>query len=321
MSISLAVDLRSNPVEWDVFIATQPGFKIALDGYVYGGPKFVMTKEGPYANFNHHEEVDRLATRATCAQVLLAIRQGLFSSFRKNNEPTATVFVNDCDEDVCLSWWLLNNHVLAQNTINPLINKLVSMEDSMDTTGGSYPVCSDLPFLSEMAWIFEPYRQFRSSGRLGQRNSYEYMNVIESVGYRITAYVMGHGRSVALDTSYSILYQGSGWHMVSEEGAHARNAMFQAGIRSFVSVSKKSENAWTYTVGKFSQFITTFDIPQIMNALNEAERRKRSVDDLFGDRWGGSNIIGGSPRVSGSVLTPREVFDTVSSVVANTTTH
>lgn len=321
MSVSLVVDLLSNPVEWESFITTLPAFKIALDGYVYGGPKFVLTKEGPFANFNHHEEVDRLATRATCAQVLLAIRQGLFSAFRKNNQPTAVVFVNDCDEDVCLSWWLLNNHVLAQNTINPLINKLVAMEDSMDSTGGSYPVCSDLPFLSEMAWIFEPYRQFRSSGRLGQRNSYEYMNVIEAVGYRITAYVMGHGRSVSLDTSYSILNQGNSWHMVSEEGAHARNAMFQAGIRSFVSVSNRKEGLWTYTVGKFSQFITTFDVPKIMDALNQAECKKRCVGDLGSDKWGGSNIIGGSPRVSGSVLTPKEVFDTVSSVVSSTTTH
>lgn len=58
------------------FKATEP-FSIALDGYVNVGPRF--DHEGPRVNFNHHEEVDRLATRATCGQVLMAIRQGLFT--------------------------------------------------------------------------------------------------------------------------------------------------------------------------------------------------------------------------------------------------
>jgi hypothetical protein len=307
MAISLIVEANQAPLRWASFTTFKAPFSIALDGYVHGGPQFLATPDGPYANFNHHEEVDRLATRATCAQVLLAIRQGLFSAFRKNGQPTAVVYANDCDEDVCLAWWLLNNHILVQNTINPLINKLVSMEDYMDTTGGSYPVCSDLPFLAEMGWIFEPYRMFRVSGGLARKNSYEYLQVIESVGNRITAYVMGHGKNIPLDKNYAILEQNQGWSMVSETGQHARSAMFSDGIKAFVAVSKRSDNAWTYTVGRLSQFVFGFDVPKILDALNRAECEKRGVSSLEDDIWGGGNIIGGSPRVSGSVLTPSEV--------------
>lgn len=43
-----------------------------------------LQDEGPRANFNHHEGVSRLETRATCGQVLLAIRMGL----QRNVRPT-----------------------------------------------------------------------------------------------------------------------------------------------------------------------------------------------------------------------------------------
>lgn len=315
MAISLCLDLNSPPLDWEEFVSSNGYYKIALDGYVRGGPKYFCFPDGPVATFNHHEDVDRLATRATCAQVLLAIREGLFSVFRKNNEPTAYVYVNDCDEDVCLSWWLINNHYLVQNTINPLINKLVCMEDFLDCTSGSYPVCMDLPFLAEMGWIFEPYRMFRASGGLRRKNQYEYLQVIESVCSRITAYVMGHGQRIQLDCKYTVLETNKGWSMVSETGAHARSALFANGIKAFVSVSEPLGDKRTYTVCKLSQFISGFDVPSILEALNFAERQKRGVNSLNGDVWGGGDIVGGSPRVSGSVLTPSEVSGVVKEVL------
>jgi hypothetical protein len=54
-------------ISWPNFIGLKPNFSIALDGYVKAPPKFLI--QGPYANFNHHEGVARIATRSTCAQV------------------------------------------------------------------------------------------------------------------------------------------------------------------------------------------------------------------------------------------------------------
>jgi hypothetical protein len=43
-----------------------------------------------------------------------------------------------------------------------------------------------------------------------------------------------------------------------------------------------------------------FDVPEILRVLNDAEGSDTEC-------WGGSNIIGGSPRVQGSKLSPDEV--------------
>jgi len=69
---------------------------IALDGYVKGPPRFFI--QGPYANFNHHEGVARIATRSTCAQVYFYICLGLLDTFQKRGEPHANVYINDCIE-------------------------------------------------------------------------------------------------------------------------------------------------------------------------------------------------------------------------------
>src|SRR5579885_1466163 len=92
---------------WAQFKEKAPPYSIALDGFVNEGP--IVDHQGPRANFNHHEGCSRLATLATCGQVLMAIRQRLFRLFDK---PT-TIYVNDCDEDVCTSWFLLKHaHVV-----------------------------------------------------------------------------------------------------------------------------------------------------------------------------------------------------------------
>jgi ribonuclease HII len=51
----------------------------------------------------------------------------------------ADVFMNDCDEDVCMSWALIHNHVWSQGVVNPSWNRLVAMEDILDATAGAYP--------------------------------------------------------------------------------------------------------------------------------------------------------------------------------------
>lgn len=299
--ITLHMEPKTPPCMWDTFIKTAPPFSIALDGFVRTGPKFNW--RGPHANMNHHENVDRLATRATCSQVLMSIRQGLFDTFRDSSGPYAHVWANDCDEDVSTAVFLLRHSHLVSGTMNPLINRLVAMEDALDTTAGAYPFPADLPVLQEMAWVYEPYRRFRLSGQLAQRDADAFTGVVSDVGSRIMRHITGSGESIPLDTRYDVLHRGKSWMMVNEIGAHARTAMFSQGCRAYVSVRGS-----TYTVGRMSPYVR-FDIERIFIALNEAE-------GLTGaDRWGGSNTIGGSPRIAGSKLSPEEVVRVVESVV------
>ncbi len=300
MSIELFVKPSEGIVSWDKFCNNYPKFSIALDGFVNEGP--IFNEDKMMLNLNHHEGVDRLATRATCAQTLMSIRQGLFQSFRNNIGAVANVYANDCDEDVCTSWFLLHNHHLVVGTMNPMINKLVSIEDALDSTAGAYPYPADLPILQELAWVFEPYRQFRLSGGLENRNEASFKSIITDVESRILSHVTGHGKSIPLDIRYEVMYSGHNWSMVKENGAHARTGMFADGIKAYVSVRERKDGKYSYTLGRLSPFIK-FPLIKFTNIFNEVDD---SVSD--NDRWGGGNNIMGSPRNAGSSIKPDQII-------------
>jgi hypothetical protein len=294
--VELRMDPRTPPMTREAFCRNRPAFSIALDGYVHGGPWF--SREGPHASFNHHEGVDRLSTRATCAQVLMAIRQGLFDTFREDGLPRALVWADDCDEDVCTAWFLLHHPHLVTHTINPLLNRLVAMEDALDSTAGAYPYPACLPSLGELAWVFEPYRRARASGLVDGRDPAALAGVVEDVAGRIARHIVGGGSQLAPDLRYRTLHQGQGWRLVEELGAQARTALFADGVRAFVAARPRPDGRWTYTVGRMSPFVP-FDVPVLLAALDAAEGGEV-------EHWGGGNTIGGSPRIAGSRLGPEE---------------
>lgn len=317
MTIELFIEPKTPPLKFqssvfrEGFVENYPPYSIALDGFVKEGPRTLLTPDGPYQNFNHHEEVDRLATRSTCAQVLMAIRQGLFRAFRDKDGPRARVYVNDCDEDVCTSWFLLKHGHLAEQAMNPTLNRLVGMEDMLDATAGAYPYPADLPALQELAWVFQPYRRFRLSGEIDKKDTAEYLAVITDVEHRIMQHVAGKGKTIPLDTRYEKLGGGKSWALIREIGGQARTGAFSDGIYAYVSVRERPGGGYTYTVGRMSPFIR-FDVPKLLEALTKAELEKRDplMAAMVGS-WGGGDTIGGSPRGTGSVLTPEEVTEVV----------
>lgn len=297
MPVTLHMRPKDPPQTWEQFCATAGPFAVALDGYVAAGPRF--DPAGPRVNFNHHEEVDRLATRATCAQVLLAIRQDLFRCFRDADGPRADVFASDCDEDVCTAWFLLKYGAYAEHVLNPALNRLVAIEDLLDATAGAYPLPEELPSVQELTWVFEPYRRLRLSGELDRHEAADYLGVVAEVEQRILKHLAGRGNSLPLDTRYQKIGGGPGWAMIREVGAQARTGAFRDGIRAYVSVRQRPDERWVYVVGRMSPFVA-FDLPAVLRALDAAEGGSD-------DHWGGGNTVGGSPRVVGSRLTPDDV--------------
>jgi len=307
--IDLMMCPADSPLTWKEFCNQKEPFSIAIDGYVNAAPQF--TQNGPYANFDHHHGVDRLSTRATCAQVLMSIRLGLFSSFRRDGEPCAKVFANDCDEDVCLAWYLLSNGVIADQVVNPRLNRLVHLVDTLDTTAGAYPYPADMGAIAELAWIYEPYRRARLSGDLDRRQPDSYTGIVTDVCHRIERNIMGNGESITPDTTYDRIGGGSSWSMVRERGAQARNGMSADGILAYVSVRDRPDGKFTYVVGRVSEFVP-FRVLGLLEALDKAE-------DSADDHWGGSNLVGGSPRNSGSKLKPTEVIEIINDLLAQST--
>ena len=302
--LTLCVEPATTPLGWEEFMSAKPKNSIALDGYVKAGPRFDPT--GPWANYNHHEEVSRLETRATCHQVLLAIRMGLFETFQDSiGNPDANVYVNDCDEDVSLSWFLLEHHNLVRASMNPILNRLVFMEDMLDTTAGAYPFPRDMESLEQLMWIFEPYHQFRVSGQIDRREEQAFRSVIDDVGRRIIAHVMGKGHHIRLDTRFKVIATYPQWVLIQEIGKNARIGVYNEGIKAFVSVRERPTGAFSYGLNRFSHFVP-FPLLKFIQAFNAAEPHPS-------DMWGGSDNSAGSPRVRGSRLKPEEVAEIINS--------
>ncbi|QEG02160.1 hypothetical protein Mal15_62430 [Stieleria maiorica] len=285
---------------WHAFCRDHPPNSIALDGYVTGPPAF--DPDGPYANFDHHRGVNRLATRSTCGQVLVAILLGLFDSFGQDGESGAHVFVNDCDQDVCVAYWLLSHAKQVRELhVEMEISQLIIIEDLMDATAGAIPFDPDRTIIRKQAWAFELYDQARASGALQQMNGEEMRQLIETTSDRISHLASGEGEERSLCGSFDVLGGGMGWQMIREHGQYARTRLFAQGVRAFVAVRECPDGRYTYTLGRMSPFVR-FPLDRIYSALNEAEP---STADS--EQWGGSDMIGGSPRGCGSALTPRQV--------------
>ncbi len=294
-NIQLCMRPKDAPMSWTKFVQRTPGYSIAIDGYVGEAPNEVqLFADGPRQNFNHHEGIERLAARATCEQVLLSIRLGFFQTFRDTDGRRVIIHAHDCDEDVDTTVFLFRNSHLVEGALNPALNRYVAVSGLMDATGGSYPFPPDLPFLEEHAWTVEPYLLFRASGGLRRRDADEFTAVVDDVGRRIMDHIMGRGKRITLKTDYDVIHRGTGWCLVHERGTRARLAMFNDGIRAFVSVKECPDGRHDVIVGRFSPYVP-FPVLRILENFNLAEGLGPNDD-----RAGGSNLIGGTSRNNGT---------------------
>ena len=140
-----------------------------------------------------------------------------------------------------------------------------------------------------------------------KKNANDYMSVIEDVENRIMAHITNGCGSVKLDCRYEIMQRNTTWALIIEHGKDARTVLAADGIMAFVSARQRPDKNWTYSVGKLTPFVD-FDIKSIMALLNEAEGNAV-------DLWGGSDTIGGSPRASGSKLSPSQVADIINDFI------
>jgi hypothetical protein len=301
------INLISEPgvvLSWDEFTRTKPPYSIALDGYVNSVSD--LDFNGPYLNLDHHSGVRRLITRSTCSQVYLAIALGLFELFQKDSQPYANIYINDCDQDVCLSYWLLKNPdkvrgLKAQDNIA----RLIIIEDFMDSTAGSFPVDLTRDIVQQSFWIFEPYTVARNNAEVKKYSPSQMVDLIMSVYERINLFAEGKAQKIEIDTRHKLAGGGKGWTLAEEIGSYARLKLYQEGVQALITFRDNQDGTYTYSIGKISGFIK-FPIPPLYNVLNQAENRNDT-----NDQWGGSTLIGGSPRRSGSRLKPEELENIV----------
>jgi hypothetical protein len=308
--ISLVIRPRQT-MTWEAFVAEAPRGSIALDGMVSGGPRW--DEKTLHCNLDHHDGCVREATMSTCRQAMFAVKGGLM----KRLGGAAELWVNDPDQDTSLATWILRHHARFEGVqSHPTINRLLELTDRWDITGGAYPTALDDRTLTTHAWVFDPYTELRVSGALASANESVMRASLEAVHARLDAVFMGQGETKPLRTDAVVLHESRhGYKIVNETGGNeARYLLFAQGMDAFVSrVATRPDGHHVYSIGRRSRYID-FPVPALYGALNGAEPDRRQ--HLAGHGWGGSDIIGGSPRLAGSELSWEKIRDIIDGFLA-----
>ncbi len=289
------------------FLATHPPYSVALDGYVFGEPWLALEPDGPYRNFNHHETVDRSCTSATCEQARRAVILGFYDLFRTGGERVAALHVNDCDQDVCLSTWILMN---PDRATEPLVRVVSQIVDLLDMSAGVFPMPHERDLRGQIRWVFEPYQRARPN--LAGMTSAVMREVIRDVHHRLDAFAIGRAETAPLPGEYTRIGGGDGWVFAEVSHQTAREKMVASGVRAAVELFGRADERYLYTVWRRSEYVVKFPVREILAALNVAEGY--AAVDRTG--WGGADTVGGSPRARGSALAPAAVEAIVNTVIA-----
>ncbi len=282
-----------------------PEFSIGIDGAV-SGPPFVRADLRKIV-FNHHEGVNRMFTRSCCDQAGVAIKLGLYRSFRCRGRPTAILHLIDADQDASLTAYELMHPETAHQL---KMVQLVRTEDLQDMSAGLFPVKRRQPLMRRLAWINQPYTEMKASGTYDKIDADGMQDLISRIHQRIAETLEGRGQEVSLDTEFRLIEQRNGWSLVEEIGEHARVGLSDADIDAFVSVAGGEGGVWRYKIIRRSELIP-FPNPEIYEALNDAE----GLGSGSSDRWGGSLTSGGSPQDAGSRLDPQGVASVIDRVL------
>ena len=285
-----------------------PSGTIYLDGAAQGGP--FLNNEKDLLNLDHHEGCVRAFTVATCEQAMVVVRRGLDLQRRD-----WVIWANEPDLDTVLAIWILLNHMRlndADPEIRTRLMPLVRLEGAIDAHGLEMrELCGFPPEIQ--ASVFGDLERLRSrevelkkEGRWQKIDFVEYaadiLRTIDAMIYSPRHFgevvdVEELARAVIGDTQLAIVCRSD--MGIYELEPHLRRLH---GKRLGVIILQKDPH--TYTLRQVNPFLpATLDRAyERLNLIDPSAGRRRSAN-----RWGGSGEIGGSPRTTGTALTPQQI--------------
>src|SRR5437870_12139875 len=284
-----------------------PG-SIFLDGAAKGEP-FIDPKRQVY-NLDHHEGCVRSFTLATCEQAMVMIRKGL--DLRKRDW---TVYANDPDLDTVLAIWLLLNHIRL-NEINgrtrARVMPLLRLQGVIDAQGLELKDLCGLPpeLLAEtQAWIDELRARELALKRRGRWQS---SDLLRHTADRLRAidrlvYPAKHFDDVAeIDELVRAEIAGGSVAIVcrSTAGIYEVERQLRRLHGRRLGVIALQRDAATYSLRQVDPYLPASleKVYAHLNLIDPVAGGHRS-----GNRWGGSADIGGSPRGSGTGVSPEQI--------------
>lgn len=284
---------------------------IFLDGAAQGSP-FLMPDRGIY-NLDHHEGCIRAFTLATCEQAMVLLRKRLDLRRRE-----WTIYANGADLDTVLAIWVLLNHLRMMHENPELaaeILPLIRLEGVIDALGVELQdLCALSPELmakarSQMDELLTAERRYRSRPRSERPDLGIYMaqqlRRIDRMVY--PAELLSEPRAAIDELARAEVAPGSialacrsdlGVYEVEEELRRLHGD--RLGLFALLT------GDGCYTLRQVD--------PTLPKGLKPIYDQLNLVDPGSGgcaapDRWGGSEDIGGSPRLAGSRMTPQQLVE------------
>ncbi|MGA8241376.1 MAG: CPBP family intramembrane glutamic endopeptidase [Desulfobacterales bacterium] len=285
-----------------------PPGTIYLDGVAQSEP--FLDHEKKIYNLDHHEGCVRTFTLATCEQALVMILKGLDLRDREWQ-----IYANEPDLDTILAIWLIFNHQRISRK-EPMylrfLYALVRLEGVIDALGLELKEFSALPpeHLRRTQRVIDFLRkdeiQLKKDGLWGDVDFLEYtasiLHKIDRIIYKSTEFTDFKGiKELARvdltgDRLVVVVESDTG---IYELEPHLNNLY---GTRLGLVVLQRSPGA--YTLRRMDLFMPG-DLEPVYERLNFIDPAVKCRSQ--NNRWGGSADIGGSPRASGTSLTPSEI--------------
>jgi membrane protease YdiL (CAAX protease family) len=287
-----------------------PPGSIFLDGAAQGEPFLDLEKQ--VYNLDHHEGCVRSFTLAACEQAMILVRKRI-----PLRERDWTIYAGEPDLDTILAIWILLNHIRLNDQdpeIRRSIMPLVRLQGTIDAHGLEMQEIAGLPEdLHEKTFArLEELRSreltLKKDGRWQEIDFLEYTaGMLRAIDAMV--YSSEHFEGAVPVEELARAEIASRWLAIacaSETGIYAVEQQLRRlhGDRLGIIILRKDQNTYTLRRADPSLPLTFERVYEQLNLMDPAAGSARS-----GNRWGGSDDIGGSPRSSGTELTPQEIVD------------
>ena len=283
----------------------QPSGTIFLDGAAQGEP-FMDAAKGIY-NLDHHEGCVRSFTLATCEQAMVLILKGLDLAGQR-----WTVNANEPDFDTVLAIWLLLNHrrLSAGDDLRRRMMPMVRLEGAIDAHGlelaelTGYPPEMQSETLAAINDLRARELELKKQGSWDDLDFLEFtaaaLQEIDELVY--SPWDFQDLRQVEELAREWITPQKFAIACRSESGIYEVEEYLKEVHGDRLGIIFMAKDDATYTVRKTDPFLAT-PLESLYDRLNLLD----SVVDS-GNRWGGSEDIGGSPRATGTGLSLDQIM-------------
>ncbi len=279
---------------------------IALDGAVSGTH---LDLEGRRFSFDHHGKGLRFELSASCRQVLDAILLGM-------DVADSNIYLNHMDGDVVLAVWIIEH--AERWKVREQLSRLWPLVDVVadnDAHGPVYPSRNpELASHFHLKVLAPLHQKPQSCANLTP------LKILEEVIRNLETWwangFIVEPTMLSIVPNFSLEQHGS-WAYVrcdtEPEGPAARltTKVYELGHDRMLLSSPAENGRWKYTIAKRSDFISGFDLGELLKNLNIAEAKAGGAGT-----WGGSSTIGGSPRPNGSILKPELILNTIENCIS-----